>query len=97
MSIHDYPPGELEPRKLTVEEAEDPYKVIHNLFDYGHLPQVREILWEMMKTTITGNWHQQKPAERASLLSFYEKLEKLIEAAHIIHQQRNGTHAGESH
>lgn len=87
MAINDYPPTEFHPRHLTPEETRDPYRVIHELFDYAHLPQLREQLWEWFKTTITGTYHQQKPRERSSLLYFYEKFEKLIEATYIIHQQ----------
>jgi hypothetical protein len=89
MAIQDYPSTELEPRNLSKEEMEDPYKVIHSLFDYGHLPQIRFMLWDLLKITITGTYHQQKPGERASLLHFYEKLEKLVEAVHILHRQRD--------
>ncbi len=87
MPLHDYPPAALHPCRLSREEAEDPYAVIQELFTYVHLPQAREQLWELLKTTVTGTWHQQKPKERSAILYFYEKLEKLIEAAHLIHEQ----------
>lgn len=55
MSIHDYPEEELKPRKLNKEEIEDPYQVIDGFFDYGHLPQIREHLWEWLQLTVGGN------------------------------------------
>jgi hypothetical protein len=88
MSIHEYPPAELEPRKLSKEEIEDPYQVIYELFDYAHLPQIRESIWEWLKATTSGNYHKLSVSERGNLLYLYEKIEKLIEAAHIIHNKR---------
>jgi len=38
MSINDYPQSELEPRKLSKDEIENPYEVIDNFFDFAHLP-----------------------------------------------------------
>ncbi|MBL7735945.1 MAG: hypothetical protein JNL51_10825 [Chitinophagaceae bacterium] len=87
MSLRDYSPFELEPRKLSKEEIENPYEVIHNLFDFAELPFIREQLWELLKLTISGSYHKQSRSDRANLLFFYEKLETLVEAAHIIHQR----------
>ena len=94
MSIHDYPPAELEPRHLTKEEIEDPYQVIHGFFDYAHLPQVREHLWEWLKLTVSGNYHNISRTKRSNLLYFYDKIEVLVESVHILHRQgkfSNGT------
>jgi hypothetical protein len=87
MSINDYSQSELEPRKLSKEEIENPYEVIDNFFDYAHLPQVRDELWEFLKLTVSSNYHIQPRRDRANLLHFYEKLEQLVEAVHIIHQR----------
>ncbi len=87
MSLNDYPKGELEPRKLNKEEIEDPYQVIHGFFDYGHLPQIREHLWEWLKLAVSGNYHRESCTEKSNLLYFYEKIEQLVEAVHIIHQK----------
>jgi hypothetical protein len=87
MPLQDYPSRELEPRKLSREEVEDPLLVISDFFTYAHLPEIREQLWEMLKTTVTGGYcHVLNRRERADLVHFYEKLEKLIEAAHLLHR-----------
>ncbi|HEX7905951.1 MAG TPA: hypothetical protein VF487_18895 [Chitinophagaceae bacterium] len=90
MSIHDYPSWELKPRKLSQAETNDPLQVIHSFYDYAHLPQVRELLWKWLKATVTGTFNSGLTRrERDSLTHFFEHLEKLIEATHIIHQQKN--------
>lgn len=91
MPLTDYPPSELEPHKLTSEETNDPYLVIHKLFDFAHLPNIRDLYWEWLKTTVTNTYDQQTKRERSNILSLYEKLGKLIEAAHILYQQKKKT------
>lgn len=59
MSIQDYPTAELESRKLSKEEIANPYEVIDELFSYGHLPQLREALWEWLKLTVSGSYHHE--------------------------------------
>jgi hypothetical protein len=85
MPIQDYSAAELAPRKLTPQEIENPFEVIHKLFDYGHLPQLRVDLWELFKTTVTGTWHHNKATERVEQVYFFERLEKLVEAAYLLH------------
>src|SRR5262245_20863451 len=88
MSIHDYHQRELEPRKLSQEQVEDPQQVLDELFDYAHLLQWREALWEWLKVAVSGNYKKESRRDRSNLLYFYEKVEMLVEAAHIIHQQK---------
>jgi hypothetical protein len=87
MSLSDYSSCELEPRLLAKEEVSDPYLVIHDLFSFAHLPSIREQLWEFFKLTVSGSYHKASRKDRANLLFFYEKLETLVEAVHIIHQR----------
>lgn len=85
MSIHDYESWELKPRGLSAEEREVPQDVIREFFSFAHLPQVRSFLWDWLKTTIAGNFNTAlSKRERADLLSFYEQLVKLIEAAYLL-------------
>lgn len=84
MALQDYFPWELKPRYLSREEMEDPIVVIHNFFSNQHLPQAREQLWELFKVTVTGNYVKSPRTERSDLVCFYEQLEKLVEAVHII-------------
>jgi hypothetical protein len=88
MALSDYPAWELQPRKLSPDEVQDPNVVISQLFDFMHLPQVRQALWDWFKLTVTGQYKNEKASEKANLIMLYEKLEKLIEAVHIIHKAR---------
>ena len=65
---------------LNSQEKADPYLVIEELFDFAHLPDIREILWAWLKATVTGSYPKKLThSERAEILDLYEKLEKLIE------------------
>lgn len=87
MSENDYPEWELKPRRLNYEEMENPLLAIHDFFSYGHLPEIRQHLWEMLKAMVTGNYcNLLTRRERSNLIYFYEQLEKLVEAAHVIHK-----------
>lgn len=73
---------------LSKEEITDPYLVIHELFDFADLADTRELLWNWLKTTVTGDYHKQLTAtERSTILTMYEKMEKLIEAAYLLQEQ----------
>jgi hypothetical protein len=89
MSLTNYPDHEWMPHKLSKEETQDPYGVVYTFFDYAHLPQVRQMLWEWLKITVNENWHSLSIDQRADAFYFYEMLEKLIEAAHLIHRNVN--------
>jgi hypothetical protein len=93
MSLIDYSAHDLIPRKLTKEETQDPYSVISSFFDYAHLPHIREMLWNWLKTTVTENWHTLSGKERSDALYFYEKLEKLVEAVHLINKNKSNSHS----
>jgi hypothetical protein len=88
MSLQDYASHELMPRKLTEEEHKNPLLVIEGFFDYAHLPQVREMLWEILKTLVTGNYSTLSQNEQANLFYFLEQLERLVEASHLIRQKK---------
>ncbi len=81
--------AELYPRKLSEEEINDPYLVIRQFFDYTSLPDIRENLWEWLKITVSGTFNTElfKKYQRYDMIYFYEHIEKLIEAAHLIHLQ----------
>lgn len=81
---------EMNPRKLSTEEIENPGKVIEDFFKVSHLPGMRSSLWELMKTMVTGTFSNLKSRERARLIYFYEQVEKLIEAAHVLHEKNKG-------
>ncbi|AEW00265.1 hypothetical protein A4D02_23330 [Niastella koreensis] len=77
------------PQKLTSEEIANPHQVIYELFDFAHLPRIRELLWEFFKTTVIGNYtHDLHRRDRELMVTIYEKIEKLVEAAHIINEKQ---------
>lgn len=75
--------------KLSAEEINDPALVIAELFDLARLPQVRSILWDWLKSTVTGSYPKSlSNKERTEIIMLYEKIEKLVEAAHILHERK---------
>ncbi len=75
--------------KLSEAELKDPKLVIDELFDFACLPDVRELLWNWLKTTVTGTYHKDLSAsERSAIITLYEKMEKLVEAAHVMHENK---------
>jgi HEPN domain-containing protein len=86
MRVKDFNKWDLQPRLLNEEEIADPMKVVNEVFDYAHLPDLRNTLWEWLKTTISGNFNKSSLhfRDRESLIAFFEKMEKLLEAAHLL-------------
>jgi len=75
--------------KLTEEEIADPLLVLQDFFSFGHLPDVRQMLWDWLRATVTGTFPKELDRrERNEILYLYEYLERLIEAAHLINEQR---------
>ena len=75
--------------QLSEVEIADPYLVIDELFDFAHLPDTRELLWGWLKCTITGTYHKTlNSSERAAIVDLYEKMEKLVEAVHVLHENK---------
>lgn len=71
--------------KLNAAEMKDPQLVIDELFDFADLADVRELLWGWLKVTVTGTYHKELTAsERSAIITLYEKMEKLIEAVHVM-------------
>ncbi len=90
MKKTDYPEWEMYSRSLTNEEHANPNLVLEKLFDFAHLPEWRQILWDWLKMTVSSSYHAETTtsSERASILFVYEQLQKLIEASHLIHVQQ---------
>ncbi len=95
MSLHNDAKPAQPVIKLSKEEISDPYLVLEELFDFAHLPQLRSMLWDWLKATVTGGYNKSLSSrERENILLLYEKVEKLIEAAHVLqgnspHQKKN--------
>jgi len=72
---------------LSKDEIDHPELVLTELFDFAHLPELKKLLWDWLKATVTGTYNKTlNNRERASILLLYEYLEKLLEANHLIHQ-----------
>lgn len=90
MKPSEYPAWEMHPRHLNKEEADLPLQVIDAFFDYGNLPQIRDMLWLLLETTVTGSFSNHLTGrERRNLLYFYQQLEKLVEAVHVLHKNKD--------
>jgi HEPN domain-containing protein len=88
----NYTSADLAPRFLEKEEIENPYKVIYSVFDYASLPHIRESFRELLRVAVTGDYTKGlNHRERVNLMHFTEHVERLIEAAHIIHDQKHGS------
>jgi HEPN domain-containing protein len=75
--------------KLTDEEIKDPYLVIEDVFQFGHLPELREMLWNSFKSNITGTYHKELTRkERNDIVYLHEYIERLVEATHVINENR---------
>ncbi|MFZ6024835.1 MAG: hypothetical protein ACOYVG_10345 [Bacteroidota bacterium] len=71
---------------LNKDEISNPQLVIAELFDFAHLPELKQLLWEWLKATVSGSYNKTlSKRERASILLLYEHMEKLIEANHLLH------------
>lgn len=72
--------------KLEEEEIKNPYLVLYRFFDYANINSQREHLWEWLKITVSGTFSSEllSRGNRYDMIYFYEHLEKLIEAAHLI-------------
>jgi hypothetical protein len=92
MKQSEYPEWEMQPRLLNKEEVTDPGIILDEVFDYAHLPEWRSLLWEWLKITVSGTYNTEYAEyDRSSILYMYEKLQKLIEAAHLMYVQQEAS------
>lgn len=87
MPLKEYPEGEFLPRHLSKEHAENPNAFLTELFDFAHLPQLRSMYRQLFNTTITGTWNNLTPTERMDAVVLFEKMEQLLEVAHILYKK----------
>ncbi len=79
---------EMKPRKLTIEELENPESVIEDFFQFVHLPQARWYMKEWINALVTDSFTDLKKKDKISLIFFHEQLEKLIEGIYVIHEKK---------
>lgn len=85
---HEKQPGWLnQPYKLSMAEVENPLTVVEDFFEHDHLYGNRDTLWEMLKSTVTGNYAKRLTGkEKENMVAFYEMLERLIESCYLINE-----------
>lgn len=67
----------------------NPHLVFKDLFSTFHHDESRELMWEWLKSTFCGNFSTELDVnEKVMIAVLYEKLEKLIDAAHIIYASK---------
>jgi HEPN domain-containing protein len=74
--------------RLTEEERLNPYLVIRDTFSGNNIHGIRKMLWAWLKTSLAEKHSGQPKKESLNLIDVYERLEKLIEAAYIINEER---------
>lgn len=70
--------------QLSKEEQENPQMVLHEFFDFAHLPQVKTMLWQWLACAVTGNIGKLEVDEREEIIILYEKLGRLVEACWVM-------------
>jgi len=80
---------------LSQEEISNPHLVIDRFFDHAGLESHRDYLWEWFKLTVSGTYNTRliDKHRRYDMIIFYEHIERIIEAAHIIYLQNKKTKA----
>lgn len=77
----------LHPAPLYLEEGAElaPVTVLHEFFLEHNLIKTRALLWQWFRCTITGSLANAGSGdEKKELIDFYEHMQQLVEAAHII-------------
>jgi HEPN domain-containing protein len=91
--LPEYPGWHKHPLCLTLEEIEQPLKVLEAFFDCYHLPQARACLKEWLDNSLRA-----EDVNGARMLFIYDTINKLMEAAWLILQRRHvlGPFTGET-
>src|SRR6266700_1879790 len=88
-TIENVPLFNYPTHQLTDTEINDPYLVIEDFFSFAYLPDVRVMLCQSFKATITGNYPKELDRlERNDVVCLYEYMQKLVEASHLINEKR---------
>ncbi len=86
--LAEYPERHNQPLSLTASEIEDPRSVLSFFFTCYDLPDIRACLKELLHDSLRA-----KGANAASHVSTHQDIEKLIEAAWVIYQEKeSGRH-----
>ena len=70
---------------LSPEEAANPAQVLLEFFEFLHLHQVKEMMEDIKSSVLAKRFgHLNYTREEDDLIYFFEKLQKLIEAAYLL-------------
>ncbi|QJB29916.1 HEPN domain-containing protein [Chitinophaga oryzae] len=76
---------------LSLPEVQNPFQVLQDFFMQDDLYGLRESLWEIIKSTVTGNYNRELDrSTRGDMVFFYERVEKLIEATYLLNKLWKG-------
>lgn len=77
------------PIHLSGEEQANPLELLHDFFFCNPLPDVRGLLWQMVVNSLcTPNSVFDQAGHRQSLLALHRDLERVLEAAWLLSEQR---------
>jgi hypothetical protein len=75
------------PLRLSPAQTQNPNLVLDDFFEYYHLNEVREIMWQWLTEVVSSPRDSANdPHERNNHMFFYEKMESLVEAAWILNR-----------
>ena len=75
---------------MEVMEEENPYRVIEQFFQMAHLPEVKEMLQEIFQSMVNRSYNYPvESIKHQDMVYFFERLEKLVEAAHILEEKKS--------
>jgi hypothetical protein len=58
-------------------------QVVEELTDFATMDDARAILWQWLKCTVTGSFHQElSRSERAAVVDLYEHIDKLLQVVY---------------
>jgi hypothetical protein len=77
------------PIRLSKEQRDRPFDVINHFFQDHRLSEIRQVLWDWLEVSMTtSNTAFDEPSERDRIFWFYKALEEFVEAAYVIHLER---------
>lgn len=84
------PPNGSYPIHLTREEQQQPHRVLQEFFTSYHLPEVRRELRDWFAYALsTESDNLQCARDRSNLFYLYLQMEKLAEAAWVLHRRHH--------
>jgi hypothetical protein len=81
-----------QPIRLSEEEQANPLEVLQDFFFCNQLQDIRPLLWNMVVTSLCMPHSVfDEAGQRQSLLGLYRDLERVLEAARLLCEQKPNT------